>query len=314
MVTIKQKSLLLQASAVIKLRPIISHFLHPCKVFLRRVARALSILASLAAHVVHETKGTHLPIWRMHQGTHQWLKMLTTQSELTHLAEFDVEDCFLNTPRELVVLALRFWIDFQFRRGRSTRFFAISKDAKDEDHLGRPCSPHFWEVSSDTVAATVEWELHHNAFFEVLNESGINVVLKQEKGLPIGGHLSAALIKLVALHREMLQPSPALLCGTITARYRDNFFVAIPNSADCNMNETAAQLSELLCMPVKSVGRSAHARFFFFFWKHSWSSVQMAPAAFSASEPTPIVKASRGTCSPGPHRLILVPECYCQPF
>ena len=27
------------------------------------------------------------------------------------------------------------------------------------------------------------------------------------------------------------------------------------------MNETAAQLSELLCMPVKSVGRSAHARF-----------------------------------------------------
>ena len=69
----------------------------------------------------------------------------------------------------------------------------------------------------------MEWELQHNAFFEVLNESGINVVLKQEKGLPIGGHLSAALVELVALHREMLQPSPALLRGTITARYRDKF-------------------------------------------------------------------------------------------
>ena len=221
--TIKQKSLLLQMPAVIKFRPIISHFFHPCKAFLRRIARALSILASLAAHAVHEVNCTHLPIWRMHQGARQWLKMLSKESGLTHLAEFDVEDCFLNTPRELVVPALRFWLDYQFKRGRSARFFAISKDTKDEDHVGRPCSSHFWEIDAATVIATVEWELQHNALFEVLNESGDSIVLQQEKGLPIGGHLSAALVELVALHREMTQPSPARLVGTMTARYRDNF-------------------------------------------------------------------------------------------
>ena len=259
--TVKQKSQLLQTPAVVKFRPIISHSLHPCKAFLRRVARALSILASLAAHAVHEAKPTHLPIWRMHQGTHQWLTLLATQSNVRKLVEFDVEDCFLITPRELVLPALRFWMDFRFKRGRSARYFAISKNSKDEDHLGRPCSPHYWEVSADAVVATVEWEMEHNAFFEVLNESGETVVLKQHTGLPIGGHLSAALVELAALYRELLQPRPTSFGCNITARYRDNYFSALTNDAVFPMDDTAAQLSTLLCMPVKPVSQASCARF-----------------------------------------------------
>ena len=197
----------------------------------------------------------------MHQGTHQWLELLATKSGLGQLVEFDVEDCFLNTPRELVIPALRFWVDFHFKRGRSARFFAISKDSKDEDHVGRPCSPHYWEISSDVIIATVEWELEQNAFFEVLNEAGKIVVLRQDKGLPIGGHVSAALVELVALYRELLQSFPTSLCTSITARYRDNFFAAINSDAVLPMDETATQLSALLCMPVKPVGQAAHARF-----------------------------------------------------
>ena len=259
--TIKQKSQLLQTPAIVKFRPIISHILHPCKAFLRKVARALSILASLAAHAVHEANGAHLPIWRMHHGTHQWLTMLATQNNLQQLVEFDVEDCFLNTPRDLVLPALRFWAEFKFKRGRSARFFAISKDTKDEDHVGRPCSPHYWEISSDAIVATVEWELEYNAYFEVLNEAGQTVVLRQDKGLPIGGHLSAALVELVALYREMTQPRPSFLCGNISSRYRDNFFAAITSDVALPMNETAAELSALLCMPVKPVGQAPCARF-----------------------------------------------------
>ena len=180
--TIKQKSILLQAASIVKLRPIISHFLHPCRSILRRVARALSILVSLATHAVCGAKEKHLPIWRMHQGTHHWLTLLAKQTGLTHLVEFDVEDCFLNTPRELVIPALRFWTDFRFTRGRSARYFSISKDSKDEDHVGRPCSAHFWEVSVEMVLAVVEWELEHNACFEVQDESGDLVVLRQDKG------------------------------------------------------------------------------------------------------------------------------------
>ena len=96
----------------------------------------------------------------MHQGTHHWLTLLA-KGGTTQLVEFDVEDCFLNTPRELVIPALRFWTNFPFKRGRSAKLFAISKDTKDEDHVGRPCSSHFWEVSADKVYAVVEWELEN---------------------------------------------------------------------------------------------------------------------------------------------------------
>ena len=39
------------------------------------------------------------------------------------------------------------------------------------------------------MISVVEWELFYNALFEVLDESGKMVVLRQNKGLPIGGHL-----------------------------------------------------------------------------------------------------------------------------
>ena len=197
----------------------------------------------------------------MHQGTRSWLSSLSGCSSLNELVEFDVEDCFLNTPRHLVVPALRFWLEYPFGRRCQTRFFSISKDAKTEDHVGRPCSSHFWELGCDFVIAVVEWELEHNSLFEVLNGKGERTVLQQHKGLPIGGHLSASLVELVALYREFTQPWPVLLTSTLTARYRDNFFVAVTNTTDCPSDATAKSLSELLCMPVKFVARASEARF-----------------------------------------------------
>ena len=111
------------------------------------------------------------------------------------------------------------------------------------------------------MLAVVEWELESNAFFEVLDGSGNMVVLCQEKGLPIGGLLSAAIVELVALYREMLQPWPQELLPALTARYRDNFFAAVTSTADCHMEQTASSLTKLLSMPVKPVGRSNLARF-----------------------------------------------------
>ena len=259
--TIKQKSLLLQSPPIIKIRPIISHFFHPCRCILRRVARALSILVALATQVVRDSRQGHVPIWRMHQGTRQWLESLARSGPHVELVEFDVEDCFLNTPRHLVVPALRFWTEFEFGRRRRIHHFSISKDSKAEDHVGRPCSAHFWELSAEFVLAVVEWELEHNSLFEVLNDNGEILVLRQHKGLPIGGHLSASLVELVALHREFTQPRPSELLPALTARYRDNYFAAVSNTTDCSLESTAKSLSKLLCMPVKPVGRASKARF-----------------------------------------------------
>ena len=195
----------------------------------------------------------------MHEGVREWLRLLFSLGA-SELVEFDVEDCFLNTPREAVLPALDYWLQHAVRRRRGPLYFSISKDHQREDHLGRPCSSHFWEVSSSALQAVIRWELHHNAAFEVMNETGQLVVLEQHRGLPIGGHLSAALVELVALHRECTRPWPTSLGTMSTMRYRDNFFAAVVTSGACPMDLTAQELADLLAMPVKGVGRGSQAR------------------------------------------------------
>ena len=123
----------------------------------------------------------------MHAGAQEWLSLLSKECDLTHLIEYDVEDCFLNTSRPLVLPALQFWLTYPFARRRAVRFFAISKDNKNEDYIGRPCSLHYWELSAAVVVAVVQWELEHKSLFEVVGCDGNFVVLQQDKGLPIGG-------------------------------------------------------------------------------------------------------------------------------
>ena len=124
---------------------------------------------------------------------HAWLQKLSQRLSCSLLLEFDVEDCFLNTPRVLVLQALQYWASFSYRRRRGIAVFAISKDDKTADHIRRSVGPHHWNLAMSTVMATVQWELEHNSDFEVLTERGSRVVLRQAVGLPIGGHLSAAL-------------------------------------------------------------------------------------------------------------------------
>ena len=67
----------------------------------------------------------------------------------------------------------------------------------------------------------------------------------------MGGHLSAAYVELVALRRECVCEWPSSLSGLTTARYRDNFFVAVREERTAAVRDrTAAGLTELLLMPV----------------------------------------------------------------
>jgi hypothetical protein len=196
----------------------------------------------------------------MHQGVHDWLAKLPKHPSLAQLVEFDVEDCFLNTPRPLVMEALRYWAEFPYCRRRGAMCFSISKDGKRADHVGIAAGPHHWTLKIATVRAVVEWEMLHNSNFQVIGADGGVVRLRQGIGLPIGGHLSAALVELVALHREHTQPWPPMLAGLLSCRYRDNFFVAVASADCCPMEDTAKALTALLSMPVKPVSRSAVMR------------------------------------------------------
>ena len=76
------------------------------------------------------------------------------------------------------------------------------------------------------LLAACAWDLQYDDLFEAQVWAGV-LVLQHRKGLPIGGHLSAAYLELVALQREYQCEWPSSLSGLPTARYRDIFFMVV---------------------------------------------------------------------------------------
>ena len=140
----------------------------------------------IATKAVTERRLGHLPVWQMHAGAQKWLALLSKQCNITHLIEFDVEDCFLNTPRQLLLTALHFWLDLAFVRRHTTQCFAISKDGKSDNYVGRPCSIRYWAIEAAVVVAAVKWELQHNSLFEVLGETASLLCCSRIRVCPLG--------------------------------------------------------------------------------------------------------------------------------
>ena len=142
---VKQKSRLREGGEP-RLLPIISHCRHPCRSALARVGRALALLAERAVAAVQTARPHHTPMWGLHKGTRTWCEQLQRAPATMTLAEFDVTDCFLNTPRELVQLALKYWLQCFRGRQRNGPWFAVSREGKAGDHWGKPCSIHYWQL------------------------------------------------------------------------------------------------------------------------------------------------------------------------
>ena len=260
--SIKQKSKLQSAPMTIKLRPIIRHHLHPNAPILGRVARAVSLIVKYARTQVQQRIPTHHPLWELHSGSRDFLIALRRTHNPAAIIEYDVEDCFLNTPQQRVRPAAEYWIAVLQQTRRRALSFAISKDSRKLDRLGPSFSLHFWELSVDVVLAVIDWEVSINLDFTVQSNNGDIVALQQHKGLPIGGSLSAGLVELVALHMEATKQWPSALHSCPSVRYRDNLFVCVqrPWSSDEAM-ALCPLLSELYQMPIKLEGSGATRRF-----------------------------------------------------
>ena len=106
------------------------------------------------------------------------------------MAEFDVEDCFLNRPIALVLPALNYWFTFDFRSRHGPSVLPSVKTGRQKTMSADHAHYTIGKSQQRWWRAAVEWEVAQNSLFEVVGEGGM-LVLQQHKGLPIGGHLSA---------------------------------------------------------------------------------------------------------------------------
>ena len=228
----------------------------------------LSIYLSIYTHSIYLylsiylSTYLYLSIYLSIYYTVEFLRSLNAVSNATTVLEYDVEDCFLNTPQAKVRPAVEHWLAALRATSRRAACFAISKDSRKLDRVGASNCLHFWDLTFDVVLAVIDWEINSNLDFVVQGLDGALVALVQHKGLPIGGCLSAGLVELVALHMEATKQWPPQLLHCLAARYRDNMFVctASPWSQEQIM-ELCPLLSDILEMPVKYEGSGSVKRF-----------------------------------------------------
>ena len=84
------------------------HCVHRLRIPLSRIARASAILVCEARMLVLERRPTHLPMWQLHSGSREWLERIRHTSGWWGCDEYDVNDCYLNTPRPEVLDSARF--------------------------------------------------------------------------------------------------------------------------------------------------------------------------------------------------------------
>ena len=127
--------------------------LSPHRVVLRRIGRAISLRVILAVQAVRERHSCHMPIWKIHVGMRQFLQLLRTRRSTEQMAEFDVEDCFLNRPIALVLAALNYWFTFDFRSRHGPSVLPSVKTGRQKSMLADHAhSLHYREITAEMVA------------------------------------------------------------------------------------------------------------------------------------------------------------------
>ena len=209
-----------------KIRPIISHYRHMARKVASTVSRALSVLVKVLARSCG-----NLEFYEMQQAKgffHRVEEGMLRDSEPWVGLELDLEDMYLNIDKREVEPSFQYMLDAissfrgHYTRYRKTTGVAVSKDCNSEDRLGCGSETYFVNVSVETIAHYLKWELYHNCFFVVGS-----YLFHQHKGIPMGGKLSGQISSMVLMCKEMKWSKIGLFeCQYVRlARYKDNIYI-----------------------------------------------------------------------------------------
>ena len=195
---LKWKTVERGAQAIVKWRDIVSFKLHILRSYARLMSRSLQLIVS---EVYRQFQTLGMPSM---VGVRDLLGSLGRFNPVwasVRPDEADMTDMFWNIPKGDVVPALHELFELlEGERRGCAEFFALHKSGeKALDRLGTASSADFRVISRQELLDFVSWDLHHNTGL-VLGP----LLLKQgDRGVPIGGHLSAQLAELWALAREL---------------------------------------------------------------------------------------------------------------
>ena len=174
-----------------------SHARHFLRLFSRLMGRALSLLLR-ELHIAHPLWGTPSLM-----GIRDFMTLVGKwYSRDTTLAERDIDNAYRELPKAGVMDAVKEAAKrvSQYCGMRNGFSFSIAKGGERLlDRIGCATERHFRVIPLSDLLKFVHWDLHEDTLFKWNGR-----VLSQDiKGVPIGGHLSAQLMCIWAMVKEI---------------------------------------------------------------------------------------------------------------
>ena len=195
---LKWKTVEQGAEVCVKWRDIVSFKFHILRSYARMISPSLQLVVS-EVYRLFQTLG--MPVMTGVRDVLGSLGRLRLVCSTVRPDEADMTDMFWHTPKDDVVPSLDSIFALLEREKRGcAKFFSLHKfGEKTLDRLGTATGVDFRVMSRSELPAFVTWDLHHNTGL-VLPQL---LLWQGDRGVPIGGHLSAQLAELWALAREL---------------------------------------------------------------------------------------------------------------
>lgn len=182
-------------------RPIVSYAFHPFKLLLHCSGVVLNQLWNLLPQ-----RYKHCGLYDMSKLkdriTHIYDQLCAAEGSKNELLftvySFDVKNMFTNLTHESILKSVLWLLDIYATRGHRYHMFTVHKRHSKDFHFGRSYNRYeYLSLAIQDVFQVVEFDLQH-VYFRV----GVNTILKQNIGAPMGGYLSPALACITLIYSE----------------------------------------------------------------------------------------------------------------
>jgi hypothetical protein len=215
-----------ESSGTIKTRVLFSFFSDPCKEYSRRVGRCLSLLIKVGRSYMQTLEMTNMvevKDWVDGVNAHLAEREKTTPlgkggEKKLHIWELDVKEMFprlkrgnpkVKTYEQIkdgteggvweAVLKMVAVVQQEkgVRKGKGGPWFAIHKTNNKLDEMRRAYHEDFENFSWEEIRPFIHWEIFNHDIFTVGSR-----IMRQTRGMPIGGVMSAQLASIFCMVRE----------------------------------------------------------------------------------------------------------------
>ena len=182
-----------------KYRPVVSYFHHKYKKLLNTTSRGIAGMLKLISKnskncVLWKTGDLHNV---MIEKIRKLLELKNSKNKYIKVRSYDIKNFYTNLDHSEIRKAFKWLVSTVKKHKRVCEYVSVSSDRNEKNRIGSKVNMHGWtDLDMDVLQDIIDMDLNY-AIFTIGD-----VILQQEKGVPMGSPLSPILAILVAAFYE----------------------------------------------------------------------------------------------------------------